>query len=73
MCIVALLCAAIAVPALAAGDVAGVIEDTWKAAAVQVKTVVNNVVFPAVDLILPVLFFVKLSMSYMDYKKHGSF
>ena len=39
----------------------------------QIKSVVNNVVFPAVDMILAVLFFVKLSMAYMDYRKHGQF
>ena len=39
----------------------------------QVQSVVNNVVFPVVDTILAVLFFVKLSLSYMEYKKHGQF
>lgn len=59
--------------ALAAGDVAGAIESTWKSAAVQIKTVVNNVVFPAIDLILAVFFFAKLAMTYFDYRKHGQF
>ena len=31
----------------------------------------NNVVFPAIDLVLAVLFFVKVGTSYMDYRKHG--
>jgi hypothetical protein len=62
------------VPALATGgEVSQAIESTWQAAATQIKSVVNNVVFPAVTLILAVLFFVKLAMAYMDYKKHGSF
>jgi hypothetical protein len=62
------------VPALAAeGDVAGVIEDTWDDASGQIKTVVNNVVFPAIDLILAVFFFGKLAMAYFDYRKHGQF
>lgn len=56
-----------------AGNVSTAIESTWKEAAAQIKTVCNNVVFPAVDLILAVLFFVKLATSYFDYKKHGSF
>jgi hypothetical protein len=61
-------------PALAAeGDVAGVIEDTWDDASGQIKTVVNNVVFPAIDLILAVFFFGKLAMAYFDYRKHGQF
>ena len=37
------------------------------------KNVVNNVVFPAVDMILAVVFFVKLSSAYFDYRKHGQF
>jgi hypothetical protein len=62
------------VPALAAeGDVAGVIEDTWDDASGQIKQVVNNVVFPAIDLILAVFFFGKLAMVYFDYRKHGQF
>ena len=61
------------VTAFAAGDVAGAIEGTWTAAQGQIKDVVNNVVFPAVDLILAVLFFVKLGTAYFDYRKHGQF
>ena len=49
-----------AVPAFAAGDVAGAIENTWNTAQSQIKTVVNNVVFPVIDMILAILFFVKL-------------
>lgn len=53
------------------GNVAGAIEGSWQAASSQIKTVVNNVVFPAIDLVLAVLFFVKVGTSYMDYRKHG--
>ena len=38
------------------GDVAGAVESTWATASTQIKTVVNNVVFPAIDLILAVFF-----------------
>ncbi len=62
-----------AVPVLAAGDVAGAIESTWTAAQAQIKTVVNNVVFPVVDMILAILFFVKVGTSYFEYRKHGQF
>ncbi len=62
-----------AVPAFAAGDVAGAIESTWNAAQTQIKAVVNNVVFPVVDMILAILFFVKLGTAYFDYRKHGQF
>ena len=49
-----------AVSVYAAGDVASAVESTWTTARGQIKTVVNNVVFPVLDLILAVFFFVKL-------------
>ena len=55
------------------GDVAGAIEGTWHDASDQIKAVVNNVVFPVIDLILAVFFFAKLGMAYFDYRKHGQF
>lgn len=61
------------VTAFAAGDVAGAIENTWNTAQTQIKTVVNNVVFPVIDMILAILFFVKLGTAYFDYRKHGQF
>lgn len=43
------------------GDVAGVIQSTWQSAAQQIKTVVNTVVFPALDLVpFPVSWTVKM-------------
>ena len=71
--VVAVMTAAFSVTAFAAGDVAGAIENTWTAAQSQVKTVVNNVVFPVVDMILAILFFVKLGTAYFDYRRHGQF
>ena len=62
-----------AVPAFAAADVAGAIEQTWNTAKSQIQTVVNNVVFPVVDMILAILFFVKVGTSYFEYRKHGQF
>ena len=65
------------VPAFASsggsGNVASVVESTWKDAAGQIKTVVNNVVFPALDMILAIAFFGKTALAYFDYKKHGQF
>ena len=55
------------------GDVAGAVEDTWKEARGQIKDVVNNVIFPVIDLVLAVLFFVKVATAYLDYRKHGQF
>ena len=60
-------------PAFAAGNVSGAIENTWNAAQGQVKDIVNNVVFPVIDMILAILFFVKIATAYMDYRKHGQF
>ena len=52
-------------------DVAGAVTSTWSTAKAQIKNVVNNVVFPCIDLILAVLLFVKIGLAYMDYRKHG--
>ena len=63
-----LLLSLFTLPALAAetGDVAGAVEDTWLAAREQIKSVVNKVILPIIDLILAVLFFVKLATAYLD-------
>lgn len=71
--IVALVGALFTATAFATGNVAGAIENTWNSAQVQVKDVVNKVVFPVVDMILAILFFVKVGTAYFEYKKHGSF
>ena len=71
--IMAVMVSAFSVTAFAAGDVAGAIEQTWNTAKTQIQTVVNNVVFPVVDMILAILFFVKLGTAYFDYRKHGQF
>ena len=75
MCMILLSVMAVSVFATGggSGDVAGAVQGTWDTAKVQIKTVVNNVVFPVIDLILAVLFFAKLAMTYMDYRKHGQF
>lgn len=74
LCAAALAASLFGIPAYAAsGDVAGAIEGTWETASGQIKTVVNNVVFPAIDMILAVFFFAKLGTAYFDYRKHGQF
>ena len=55
------------------GDVAGAVESTWSTASPQIKSVVDNVVFPAIDLILAVFFFAKLGTAYFEYRKSGQF
>lgn len=59
--------------ASAGGNVAGAVENTWNAAQGQIKQVVNNVVFPVIDMILAIMFFIKLGTAYFDYRKHGQF
>ena len=75
MLIVTVLACMMSVSAFAAGtgDVAGAVEDTWVEARGQIKDVVNNVIFPVIDLIHAVLFFVKVATAYLDYRKHGQF
>ena len=67
----ALLVPVFAISASATGDVAGAIQRTWTAAQTQIRTVVDNVVFPVIDMILAVLFFVKVGGAYFDYRKQG--
>ena len=52
-------------------DVATAVTSTWTTAKAQIQSVVNNVVFPAIDVILAVLLFVKIGAAYLDYRKHG--
>lgn len=63
----------VSVFAVGTGDVAGAIEGTWNDASGQIKSVVNRVVFPALDLILAVFFFVKMGCAYFDYRRQGQF
>lgn len=73
--ILTLLISTLAVPAFAAGsgDVSGAIQSTWNTAKGQVQSIVNNVVFPVIDTILVVMFFVRLGTAYFDYRKFGRF
>lgn len=74
MCLlVAVMIVVSTIPVFAAGDVSTAIQSTWTKAQTQIKNVVNNVVFPVVDMILAILFFVKLGTAYFDYRKHGQF
>ena len=62
-CVVMLMAAVLVVPAAATagGNVSGAIEGTWNAAKGQVQTIVDNVVFPVIDMILAILLFVKIA------------
>ena len=73
LCAMLLFCTMFAIPAAATGDVAGAVQSTWTSAQAQIKAIVNNVVFPVIDVVLVILFFVKVSTSYFEYRKHGQF
>ena len=70
-----MLCMAFPLTAFAegSGDVASAVQSTWTAASSQIKSVVNNVVFPALDMILVIFFFVKLGSAYFDYRQGNRF
>ena len=70
--IVAVLVCSMSITVFAtSGDVAGAVQSTWDTAKAQIKSVVNNVVFPVIDLVLAVCLFAKVALMYMDYRKHG--
>ena len=72
--VILLLAAAVfSMNVFASGDVSGAIENTWQTAQAQIRSVVDNVVFPVIDMILAIMFFVKLGTAYFDYRKHGQF
>lgn len=70
---IVLTIAILAVPCFASSNVSDVIEQTWDAAETQIKEVVDNVVFPALSVILAVCFFAKIGSAFFDYRKHGQF
>ena len=47
------------------------IQSTWNDAQSQIKSIVDNVVFPVIDVVLVILLFVKIGLAYIDYRKHG--
>lgn len=73
LCVFAIFCSLFTIPAAATGDVAGAVQSIWTTARGQIKTVVNNEVFPVIDMILAILFFVKVDTSYFEYRKYGQF
>lgn len=68
--VMAVLCS---ITVFADGEVANAVSNTWTRARGQIKSIVNDVVFPVIDVVLAILLFVKISTSYMDYRKHGQF
>lgn len=70
--VILLLCFSVTVFA-DSGNVSAAIKETWTSASSQIKEVTNSVIFPVIDCVLAILLFVKLAMSYFEYKKHGEF
>ena len=70
---IVLLMGAFAMTASASGDVSSAVENTWNAAQSQIKSIVNKVVFPVIDMVLAILFFVKVGTCYFEYRKQGRF
>jgi len=70
---IVLLMGAFAMTASASGDVSGAVENTWNAAQSQIKNIVNKVIFPVIDMVLAILFFVKVGTCYFEYRKQGRF
>lgn len=54
----------------AAGDIAGVVSGIWQNASGQMKTICNNVVFPALSWICGIGFLIALIVAIFNYKKH---
>ena len=69
-CLLAALCSQ---PALAAGRGAEAGGQTWVGAGEQIRAVVDRVVCPALSMVLALAFFVKLALTYFEYRKHGQF
>lgn len=68
-----LLAGLFCMPVFAAGSVADAVEQTWGDASEQIRAVVDSVVFPALSMVLVIAFFVKLALTYFEYRKHGQF
>lgn len=56
-----------------AGGLTTAVQGTWDTALEQIKTIVNDVVFPIIDVVLVILLFVKVGTAYFDYRKSGHF
>ncbi len=55
----------------AGNDPAGAVEESWKETLSQIRKVTDNVIFPLIDVVLGILFFVKVATTYLDYRKRG--
>lgn len=56
--------------AASAGDIAGAVNGIWQNAYGQIKSICNDVVFPALSLVCGIGFVIALVVSIYNYKKH---
>lgn len=59
--------------AAGSADVAGAITSTWDGMKGQIKTIVNDVVFPILDGVLGILLILFITKSAISYKRNGEF
>lgn len=52
------------------GNIAGVVTDVWNNASGQMKTICNQVVFPAMAVVCAVGFAISLIIAVVNFKKH---
>lgn len=52
------------------GNIAGVVNDIWADASGQIKTICNDVVFPALSWVCGVGFVISVIVAIFNYKKH---
>ncbi len=69
ICLGVLLISTCQVDAVAKKTFANVCVSAWKSMLSQLKTIVNTILFPALDAILAVAFFFKCGCAYFDYRK----
>lgn len=62
-------CFATSAPPTTTSTVADAVKSVSNEVTSQVKTIVNSVVFPILDMILVILLFVKGALMYLDYRK----
>ncbi len=53
--------------------VSDMIQDAWDTMKGDTKTVTNDVIFPAISVILAIALIVKGCLAYFDYRKNGQF
>jgi hypothetical protein len=56
-----------------ANVVSNAVQNAWNAIFGEVRSIVDLVIFPAISVILSIMFFVSLTTQYFEYRKTGHF